>query len=82
MMATPIRCIGLYTIAALKQAGYNAGWLKTKFKWSGEEEHQVTQPKILARHQALALASSERQIPDLAKLFFVCRSKLICILYI
>jgi hypothetical protein len=43
------------SIAALKQAGYDANWLKAEFKRSGEEaEHQVTQPNTLARQQALA----------------------------
>jgi hypothetical protein len=43
-------------IAALKQAGYNADWLKAKFKRSEEEEHQVTKPNTLTRQQALANA--------------------------
>jgi hypothetical protein len=43
-------------IAALKQAEYDADWLKAKFKRSEEEEHQVTQPNTLARQQALANA--------------------------
>ncbi len=43
-------------IAALKQAEYNADWLEAEFKWSEEEEHQVTQPNTLARQQALANA--------------------------
>jgi hypothetical protein len=43
-------------ITALKQAGYNADWLKAKIKQSEEEEHQVTQPNTLARQQALANA--------------------------
>jgi hypothetical protein len=43
-------------ITALKQAGYDANWLKAEFKRSEEEEHQVTQPNTLARQQALANA--------------------------
>jgi hypothetical protein len=43
-------------IAALKQAGYDADWLKAEFKRSEEEEHQVTQPNTLGRQQALANA--------------------------
>ncbi len=38
-------------ITALKQAGYNADWLKVKFKWLEEKEHQVTQPNTLARQR-------------------------------
>jgi hypothetical protein len=44
-------------IAALKQAGYDADWLKAKFKWSEKEDnHHVTQPNTLVRQQVLANA--------------------------
>ncbi len=45
-------------IAALKQARYNAGWVKAKFKRLGEEEHQATQPNTLSRQQALTNADT------------------------
>jgi hypothetical protein len=41
-------------IAALKQAGYDADWLKAEFKRSeSEDEHHVTLPNTLERQQAL-----------------------------
>jgi hypothetical protein len=44
-------------IASLKQAGYDADWLKAEFQLLPEEdEQQVTEPNTLARQQALANA--------------------------
>jgi hypothetical protein len=58
MMATPIRRIGLYRqpITMQSQLSNKLDRLKAKFKRSEEEDHQVTQPKTLARQQALANA--------------------------